>query len=128
MAPAALDAGLYAKFDEDAVRARLRRQELLYDGTKRFNILIGETALRALICPPAVLAAQLRDLIRTGLIPRQHHIEHVAVDGVWMVKIGLVTFVERHIGEIPVIGILLDKHDVLLADGVDYRPCDGRFA
>ncbi|MEV6542303.1 helix-turn-helix transcriptional regulator [Streptomyces sp. NPDC051665] len=62
---------------EAAVRARLKRQELLYDGTKRFEILIGETALRSLICPPAVLAAQLDrlaglvglDTVHLGVVP-----------------------------------------------------------
>ncbi|WP_425824596.1 helix-turn-helix domain-containing protein [Streptomyces fractus] len=62
---------------EAAVRARIKRQELLYDDSKRFEILIGETALRSLICPPSVLAAQLDrlwglvglDTVHLGVIP-----------------------------------------------------------
>ncbi|MFZ3562905.1 helix-turn-helix domain-containing protein [Streptomyces sp. BH097] len=62
---------------EAAVRARIKRQQLLYDDGKRFEILIGETALRSLICPPSVLAAQLDrlwglvglDTVRLGVIP-----------------------------------------------------------
>ncbi|MER5217231.1 helix-turn-helix transcriptional regulator [Streptomyces sp. NPDC002838] len=62
---------------EDAVRSRLKRQEGLYDSGKKFNILIGETALRSLICPPSVLAAQLDrltgvvglDTVHLGVVP-----------------------------------------------------------
>ncbi|MEE1834919.1 helix-turn-helix domain-containing protein [Streptomyces sp. SP17KL33] len=62
---------------EEAVRSRLMRQEGLYDPGKRFNILVGETALRSLICPPSVLAAQLdrligvvgMDTVNLGVVP-----------------------------------------------------------
>ncbi|MFE6153671.1 helix-turn-helix domain-containing protein [Streptomyces sp. NPDC057889] len=62
---------------EAAVRARMKRQELLYDEGRRFEILIGETALRSLVCPPSVLAAQLDrlagviglDTVSLGIIP-----------------------------------------------------------
>ncbi|GGS37152.1 helix-turn-helix domain-containing protein [Streptomyces violaceus] len=48
---------------EEAVRARMKRQEGLYNPEKRFNLLVGETALRSLICPPSVLVAQLDRLM-----------------------------------------------------------------
>lgn len=51
---------------EEAVRARMKRQELLYSGGRRYQIILWEPVLRALICPPAVLAVQLDRL--TGLI------------------------------------------------------------
>ena len=62
---------------EDAVRSRIRRQEALYDPAKRFHIIMWEAALRALVCPPAVLAAQLDrlagavglDTVELGIIP-----------------------------------------------------------
>ncbi|WP_175408901.1 helix-turn-helix transcriptional regulator [Streptomyces sp. TRM64462] len=63
---------------EEAVRSRLKRQEGLYDSGKRFHILIGEAALRSLICPPPVLAAQLDRL--TGVV------------GLDTVKLGVVPF------------------------------------
>lgn len=44
---------------EEAVRARMRRQEVLYDPEKRFRFLISEAALRARLCPLPVLRAQL---------------------------------------------------------------------
>ncbi|RBL87663.1 hypothetical protein DDE05_01890, partial [Streptomyces cavourensis] len=51
------------KDTEEAVRARVRRQEALYDSGKRHRILMWEGALRALVCSPAVLAAQLDRLV-----------------------------------------------------------------
>jgi transcriptional regulator with XRE-family HTH domain len=62
---------------EDAVRSRLKRQEALYDSSKRFHLIMWEAALRALICPPSVLAAQLdrlagtigMDTVQLGIIP-----------------------------------------------------------
>ncbi|WP_329344659.1 helix-turn-helix transcriptional regulator (plasmid) [Streptomyces sp. NBC_00663] len=77
---------------EAAVRARLKRQELLYDARKRFEILIGETALRSLICPPSVLAAQLDrlaglvglDTVRLGIIPFTASLKIPPTGGFWM--------------------------------------------
>lgn len=62
---------------EEAVRSRLKRQEGLYDSGKRYNLLVGETALRSLICPPSVLVAQLdrligvvgMDTVNLGVVP-----------------------------------------------------------
>jgi transcriptional regulator with XRE-family HTH domain len=48
---------------EEAVRVRLRRQQLIHDPAKRFEFIIGEPALRSQFCPPAVMRAQL-DLVR----------------------------------------------------------------
>jgi transcriptional regulator with XRE-family HTH domain len=60
-----------------AVAARMRWQQMLYDPTKSFEFLIGESALRWLICSPAVMRAQLDRLqtiiglerVRFGIIP-----------------------------------------------------------
>ncbi|MFJ8139204.1 helix-turn-helix domain-containing protein [Streptomyces sp. NPDC096013] len=62
---------------EDAVRSRMKRQEALYDPTKRFHLILWEASLRALVCPPSVLAAQLDrlsgavglDTVELGIIP-----------------------------------------------------------
>ncbi|MEV5677093.1 helix-turn-helix transcriptional regulator [Streptomyces sp. NPDC052179] len=48
---------------EDAVRARMRRQDMLYQPGRQFNIIMWEAALHAVVCPPAVLAAQLDRLV-----------------------------------------------------------------
>ncbi|WP_327432763.1 helix-turn-helix domain-containing protein [Streptomyces sp. NBC_01236] len=62
---------------EEAVRSRIKRQEALYDPAKRFHLILWEAALRALVCPPSVLAAQLDrlsgtvglDTVELGIIP-----------------------------------------------------------
>ncbi len=56
-------------YDIDAaVRARMQRQEFLYDPDKRFRFLVTEAALRYLVCPPGTLRAQLdRLLVLSGL-------------------------------------------------------------
>ncbi|WP_327323741.1 helix-turn-helix transcriptional regulator [Streptomyces sp. NBC_01210] len=51
---------------EEAVHARMRRQEVLYEVRKLFRVLVWEGALHALICPREVMAGQLDRLV--GLI------------------------------------------------------------
>lgn len=62
---------------DEAVHARLKRQEMLYQPGRKFRILMWEAALHALICPPTVLAAQLDhlagvmdvDSVELGVVP-----------------------------------------------------------
>ncbi|MGY5013416.1 helix-turn-helix domain-containing protein [Streptomyces sp. 900105755] len=62
---------------EEAVRSRMKRQEALYDSSKRFHLVLWEAALRALVCPPSVLLAQLDrlsgavglDTVELGIVP-----------------------------------------------------------
>ena len=63
---------------DDAVAARMRRQEVLYQPGKMFRVLLWEGALHALICPPDVMAGQLDRLV--GLI------------GMSTVQLGIVPF------------------------------------
>jgi transcriptional regulator with XRE-family HTH domain len=51
---------------DEAVRARIRRQELLYEPGREFRFLVWEAALRMRVCPPEVMAGQLDRL--TGLM------------------------------------------------------------
>ncbi|TLQ43496.1 helix-turn-helix domain-containing protein [Streptomyces marianii] len=51
---------------DEAVGARMRRQEVLYETGKLFRVLVWEGALHALICPRDVMAGQLDRLV--GLI------------------------------------------------------------
>ncbi|MET9913465.1 helix-turn-helix transcriptional regulator [Streptomyces sp. NPDC006476] len=51
---------------DEAVNARMRRQEVLYDSGKTFRVLIWEGALHVLVCPHEVMAGQLDRLV--GLI------------------------------------------------------------
>ena len=62
---------------DQAVRARLRRQEMLYDADKQFDVLITEPVLRWAYAPPSVMAAQMDRLltaqslsnVRFGIVP-----------------------------------------------------------
>ncbi|MBT2675803.1 helix-turn-helix domain-containing protein [Streptomyces sp. ISL-14] len=50
----------------EAVNARMKRQEVLYEPGKAFRVLIWEGALHALVCPGEAMAGQLDRLV--GLI------------------------------------------------------------
>lgn len=62
---------------DDVVAARMLRQRVLADTSKRFEFLLTEAAFRYLLCPPDVMAAQLYQLqgviglahVRLGIIP-----------------------------------------------------------
>jgi transcriptional regulator with XRE-family HTH domain len=59
---------IYGTTDVDAaVQARMRRQEILYDGAKVFEFVFTEAALHLLPCPPDVMAGQLDRLISMDL-------------------------------------------------------------
>ncbi|GGP59381.1 helix-turn-helix domain-containing protein [Streptomyces melanogenes] len=66
---------------DEAVQARMRRQEVLYQVGKLFRVLVWEGALHALICPREVMAGQLDRLV--GLI------------GMSTVELGIVPFGAR---------------------------------
>lgn len=52
---------------EEAVAARMRRQEVLYDTDKTFEFVITEAALRMLVVPAQVMLGQLDRLLSMGL-------------------------------------------------------------
>lgn len=59
---------LWGTTDVDAaVQARMRRQEVLYDQSKTFELVITEAALRLLPCPPQVMLGQLDRLLSLDL-------------------------------------------------------------
>lgn len=47
----------------DAVRARMRRQEMLYREDRRFHVVLTEAALRYRLCTPEIMLGQLDRLI-----------------------------------------------------------------
>ncbi|MFG2694055.1 helix-turn-helix domain-containing protein [Kitasatospora sp. NPDC048407] len=77
---------------DEAVQARIRRQELLYRRGKRFHIVMWEAALRARICPPGVMAAQLDrlsgviglDNVTLGIVPFDAPVELPPANGFWI--------------------------------------------
>ncbi len=69
--------GLDVEDVDAAVAMRMQRQQLLYDGAKRFEFLLAEPVLRWMICPPEVMRGQLDRLqtvvglpnVRFGIVP-----------------------------------------------------------
>ncbi|WP_413753553.1 helix-turn-helix transcriptional regulator [Streptomyces sp. R-74717] len=76
---------------EEAVRSRMKWQEWLYRPGKRLHVLMWEAALRTLICPPQVLAAQLdrlagvigMDSVDLGIVPLHAAVKVPPADGFW---------------------------------------------
>ncbi|WP_175410915.1 DUF5753 domain-containing protein [Streptomyces sp. TRM64462] len=76
----------------DAVRARMRRQEWLDQPGNTLHLLMWEGALRARICPPAIMAAQLDHLaeavdtesVRLGIVPFDAALKVPPGDGFWI--------------------------------------------
>ncbi|MFE0179037.1 helix-turn-helix domain-containing protein [Streptomyces sp. NPDC059002] len=89
---------------EDAVRARARRQEWLFEKGHLFRVLIWEAALRSLICPPSVLAAQLdrlagmigMDTVELGVVPFAASVKVAPANGFWLLDDRLVIAEDWH--------------------------------
>lgn len=77
---------------EDAVRARIRRQEGLYERGRTYRIMMWEGVLRSLVCPPGVLAAQLDrlsavvglDTVELGIVPFSASLKIYPGNGFWV--------------------------------------------
>ncbi|WP_245887534.1 helix-turn-helix domain-containing protein [Umezawaea tangerina] len=54
---------------DDAVQARMRRQDVLYRPEKRFHFVLTEAALRYRLCPPEVMLGQLDRLVSMTSMP-----------------------------------------------------------
>ncbi|MBA9002646.1 helix-turn-helix domain-containing protein [Thermomonospora cellulosilytica] len=52
-----------------AVAMKLGRQAILHDGTKRFEFLLTESAIRWRLCAPSVMAVQLDHLVSVSRLP-----------------------------------------------------------
>ncbi|MFF7192664.1 helix-turn-helix domain-containing protein [Streptomyces sp. NPDC008079] len=77
---------------EEAVRARMKRQASLYEPGREFRALVWEGALRARVCPPDVLAAQLDrmagliglDTVQLGVVPFEAALTITPRHGFWI--------------------------------------------
>ncbi|MFF0183577.1 helix-turn-helix domain-containing protein [Streptomyces sp. NPDC005244] len=89
---------------EDAVRGRIERQKWLYQPGRKLYVLVWEAALRSLICPPSVLAAQLdrltgiigMDTIELGVVPFTASMKIVPANGFWIMDDRLVVAEDWH--------------------------------
>jgi transcriptional regulator with XRE-family HTH domain len=77
---------------DEAVAARMQRQQVLYRTGRRFHFVITEAVLRYRLCPPEVLAGQLDRLvslstlttIRFGVIPFEAQLPVAPVHGFYL--------------------------------------------
>ncbi|WP_445408204.1 helix-turn-helix domain-containing protein [Streptomyces albidoflavus] len=89
---------------EAAVLSRVRRQEWLYRPGRKLYVLVWEAALRSLICPRDVLAAQLDRLagmigmetVELGVIPFSASVRIVPANGFWVLDDRLVVAEDWH--------------------------------
>ncbi|MGB3440746.1 MAG: helix-turn-helix transcriptional regulator [Actinophytocola sp.] len=93
---------------DEAVRARMRRSQILYEPGRRIEILVAESALSTAVCPPAVMAAQLDRLmsviglpaVRFGVLPAFRQLPHLLPAGFWVVDDEVL--VEHAAGELRI--------------------------
>jgi len=84
----------------EAVEARMRRQDILYRPEKRFHFILTEAALRYRLCPPEVMLGQLDRLISMAAVPN--------------VKLGIIGFETAYVVA-PAHGFwLLDEDRVMV--------------
>ena len=77
---------------DDAVAARMHRQQVLYQAGRTFHFVVTEAALRYRLCPAEVMAGQLDRLvsvstlktIRFGVIPFEVQLPVAPVHGFWI--------------------------------------------
>ncbi|MDI3402488.1 helix-turn-helix domain-containing protein [Streptomyces cavernicola] len=89
---------------DDAVRARIMRQEWLYQRGKRLNLLMWEGALRAQVCPRPVMAAQLdrllgvigMDTVHLGIVPQTGSLQLPPGNPFWIFDDRLVIAEDWH--------------------------------
>jgi transcriptional regulator with XRE-family HTH domain len=94
---------------DEAVAARLRRQQSLYRSDKRHHFVITEAVLRYQVCPPDVLAEQLDRLVsatmvgtlRFGIIPFDQPLPVAPVHGFHLYG-DQIAYVEYLTGELRV--------------------------
>lgn len=83
---------------DEAVAARMQRQQVLYRPGKRFHFVITEAVLRYRLCPPEVLAGQLDRL--------------VALSTLTAIKFGVIPF-ERQLPVAPAHGFYVYDEQVV---------------
>ncbi len=110
-----------------AVRARMQRQEILYDQDKRFHFVLTEAALRYRLCPIDTMLAQLDRLVslttlrnlRLGVIGFSALYESDPRHGFWLIdddKVRVETYsAELNLQQPPEIELYAEIFDKLAA-------------
>lgn len=95
---------------DDGVRARMRRQELLYEPGRDLRFLIAETALRARLAPTPVLRGQLDRLLtlaagldttKLAILPARVALTTPIYHGFWVYDADMV-LIETYAAELAV--------------------------
>lgn len=89
---------------DDAVRARMQRQEDLYASGRQYDIVLWEAALHSAVCPSPVLAGQLDrlsgvlglDTVRLGIVPFGAPMRIPPANGFWIYDERLVIVEDWH--------------------------------
>jgi transcriptional regulator with XRE-family HTH domain len=90
----------------DAVRARMRRQQVLYESGKAIELLVTESALMHPVAPDDVMIGQLHRLIaaigtvRFGILPAGIRLPYMLMHGYWIVD--AVVMVETVTAELTI--------------------------
>lgn len=133
---------------DEAARERLRRQAILYDSSKRIELLVTEAALRTPVAEPSIMAAQMDrlhavlgvDNVRFGILPLGAHVDVPPMHGFWIlddvVHIEVLTteVVTRNPTDVGLYNALVDQvwsldglvegdeaRSILLAVSADYQ-------
>jgi len=77
----------------EAVRTRMRRQQVLYEPGRTIEILVTESALLHPVAPPDVMAGQIHRLVaaigtpnvRFGILPARVRLPYMLMHGYWIV-------------------------------------------
>jgi transcriptional regulator with XRE-family HTH domain len=88
---------------EAMIDVRLRRQEILYDSGKRIQVVLGEAALRTLVCTPETLAGQLEKLLAVMQLPS--------------VELGVIGFSQR-MPVFPFVSFSVRDDDLIVVEGL----------
>lgn len=119
---------------EDAVRARVRRQGLLWQPGRVFHIVMWEAALHATLAPPDVLAAQLDrlasviglDTVRLGIVPFGAQLRIPPANAFWLYDGRLAIVEDWHaelwLDDAETIALYMRVWDTLTASAVYGTP------
>lgn len=77
----------------EAVRTRIRRQQVLYEPGRTIEILVTESALLHPVAPPDVMAGQIHRLVaaigtpnvRFGILPAHVRLPYLLMHGYWII-------------------------------------------
>lgn len=86
---------------DEAIAARMERQQILHRGDKKFHFVMTEAVLHYQVCPPDVMAGQLGHLISMTTLPT--------------IRVGIIPF-DTQLTVGPIHGFYLYDNDLVLVE------------